>query len=165
MIFTVIASLLYTTVCFYSRHTKAVGLDCFADPRFFQKTEFSKFASEEIATQPVPVTTQGGVGSRCQPARATLRAAIATKHEPGQSPSKIVVSYGSTMHARGEVSAVVPLLRAAWIRWLSAGMSDAAAKLCFFAVLKGTAIRSGIGQFFVRPRKLGLRTGHFRIDR
>ena len=44
------------------------------------------------------------------------------------------------MHARGEVSAVVPLLKEAWIRWLSAMMSDAAAKLCFFAVLNGTAI-------------------------
>ena len=54
------------------------------------------------------------------------------------------------MHAHGEVSAVVPLLRAAWIRWLSAGMSDAAAKLCFFAVLNGTAISDPESVNFLR---------------
>ena len=45
--------------------------------------------------QPFPDTTIGGVGSRCQPARAIARAATAMKHEPGLSPLYRVVSYGS----------------------------------------------------------------------
>ena len=45
----------------------------------------------------VPVTLRGGVGSRCPPARAIVRAVTATKHEPGLSPSHCVVSYGSAL--------------------------------------------------------------------
>ena len=45
----------------------------------------------------VPVTTLGGVGSRCQQAHAIARAATATKHERGLSPLCCVVSYGSAM--------------------------------------------------------------------
>ena len=51
----------------------------------------------------------------------------------------LLVRISHCLHARGEVSAMVPALRAAWIRWLSAGISDAAAKL-FFGVLNGTTI-------------------------
>ena len=36
-------------------------------------------------------------GSQCQLARAVVRAATATKHEPGLSPSYLVESYGSAM--------------------------------------------------------------------
>ena len=51
--------------------------------------------SARRSPQSVPVTTQGGVGSRCQPAQAIAGAATATKHEPGMSPLHRVVSYGS----------------------------------------------------------------------
>ena len=89
----------------------------------------------------IPVTPQSGVGSRSPPARTVVRAVTATKHEPGLSLSYRVVSYGLALEvwaflvrlshcqrARSEVFAVVPLWRAAWIRWLSVVKSEAAAK-------------------------------------
>ena len=76
-----------------------------------------------------------------------MRAVTATKHEPRLPPSYRVVSYGSALEvwallqrARSEGLVVVPPQRAAWIRCLSAVISDAAAKHFFFAVLNGTAV-------------------------
>ena len=63
---------------------------------FSRETEFTKFVSAKIP-QSVPVTLQGGVGSRCRPTRAIVRAMTATKHEPGLSPSYRVVSYGPAL--------------------------------------------------------------------
>ena len=81
--------------------------------------------SARRSPQLVPFTPPGGVGSRCPPAHAVVRAATATKHEPGLSPSYRVVSYGSAMEVwallvrlsncqrpRSELFAVVPLWRA-----------------------------------------------------
>ena len=59
---------------------------------------FTKFVSEEIATAGA-VTNEGGIGSRCPPARAIVRAVTATKHEPGLSPLYRAVWYGSAMEA------------------------------------------------------------------
>ena len=57
----------------------------------------SRNLSARRSPQLVPSTTLGGVGSRRQPAHAIARAATATKHEPGLSPSCRVVSYGSAL--------------------------------------------------------------------
>ena len=138
--------------CF--RDTKTCGL-CFlhcCPP--FQGKRSSQSLSARRSPQLVPVSSRGGVGSRCQPAHAIARPETATKHEPGLSPLYRVVSYGSTrevwalplrllsryLRARGEAFAVVPLWRAARIRWISVVMSEAAAKAMFLAVLDGTSI-------------------------
>ena len=103
---------------------------------------FALIASSQIlpatrSPQLVPVKMQGGVGSLCLSARAVVRAVTAEKHEPGLSPLYRVVSCDSAMEAwallmrllshyqraRGVTFAVVPLLRAAWIRWLSVVIS------------------------------------------
>ena len=55
--------------------------------------------SARRSRQPVPVTPQSGVGSRCIAARALVRAVTATKHELGLSPSYRVVSYSPAMEA------------------------------------------------------------------
>ena len=114
----------------------------FALPSSFSGKQSSRNLSARRSPHLIPVTTLGGVGSRCQPAHAIARAVTATKHEPGLSPSRRVVSYGSAtevwallmrllshyQRARGEVFAMVALLRVAWIRWLS--VVEAAAKPC-----------------------------------
>ena len=64
---------------------------------FSQRKRVHANLSARRSPQLVPVTLQGGVGSRCQPARAVVRAVTATKHEPGLSPSCRVVSCGSAM--------------------------------------------------------------------
>ena len=76
--------------------------------------------------------------------RPVVRAVTAPKHEPGSLPSYRVVSYDSGLEvwallvrsshcqrARSELCAVVPFWRAAWIRWSSVVISEAAAKHCF----------------------------------
>ena len=103
--------------------------------------------------QLVPVTLQGGVGSRCQPARAVVRAVTATKHEPGLSPLHRVVSYGSAMEvwdllmrlshnqrARSEAFAGVPLQRAAVDPLTLSGDKRGRSKALCFAVLNGTSM-------------------------
>ena len=110
----------------------------------FPGKQSSRNLSARRSPQLVPVSARGGVGSRCPPARAVVRAATATKHELGLSPFDRVVSHCSAVdvwallvrlshcqRARSEVFAVVPLWRAAWTRWLSVVISEAVAKHCF----------------------------------
>ena len=92
----------------------------------FSGKQISQNLSGRRPPQLIPATLQGGVGSRCQPPRAVVRAVNATKHKPGLSPSYRVVSYGSAvevwalltrplshyMRARGATFAVVPHWRA-----------------------------------------------------
>ena len=61
---------------------------------FLARRSFQKLSAMS-SPQPAPVT--GGVGSRCLPARAIVRAVTATKHEPGLSPLYRVVSHGSVV--------------------------------------------------------------------
>ena len=119
-------------------------------PLFSRETEFTNFVSEEIA-QIVPVTTRGGVGSQCLPARAIVRAVTATKHDLGFSPSYRVVSNGSAM----EVWAFMVRLshhQRALGTWRGAAVASrmgplafsgdkrGRSKALFFAVLNGTSI-------------------------
>ena len=95
--------------------------------------------SARRSPQLVPVTLSGGVGPRCQPAHAVVRAVTATKHEPGLSPSYRVVSYGSAMEVWPSVRAARYLLwcrfcEAAWTRRLSVVTSDEAAAKHFFSL-------------------------------
>ena len=64
---------------------------------FSRERQISRNSSMRRSPQLVPVTPPGGDGSRCPPARAVVRAATATKHEPGLSPSYRVVSYGPAL--------------------------------------------------------------------
>ena len=57
----------------------------------FRETKSSQKLSVKRSPQLMPVTLQGGVGRFCPPARALVRAATATKHEPGSSPFFLVV--------------------------------------------------------------------------
>ena len=154
-----------------SRQNRVGGLVLCIDFLFFQGNRGHKICQREDRNSSCPVTLQGGVGSRCRPARAIVRAVTATKHEPGLSPLNRVVSYGSVMEvwalsmrllshyqrARSEVFAVVPLWRAALTRWLSVAIS--AAKLFFFrCAQRNNYYRSRTCQFFMRPRNLCLRT-------
>ena len=100
----------------------------------------------------VPITTLGSVGSRCQPASAFVRAATATKNEPGLSPSYRVVSYCSAMEVLPLV--VVFSLPACTQRSVCRGAASASrldplafsgdkrdrSKALFYAVLNGTSI-------------------------
>ena len=106
------------------------------EPTFFalisssSKRNGSQILSAKRSPQLVPVRTPGGVGSRCQPVRAIVRAVTATKHGPGLSSLHRVVSYVSAIEvwavlmrllshyqrARSEEFAVVPLKRAALTR-------------------------------------------------
>ena len=63
----------------------------------FPGKQSSQNLSAKRSPQLVPVTTPGGVGSRCLPAHAVVRAVTATKHELGLSPIYRFVSYGSAM--------------------------------------------------------------------
>ena len=76
-----------------------VAYDLCADCLVLQGNRVHKNLSARRSPQLVPVTMQGGVGSRCLPARAVMRAITATKHEPGLSPSYSGASYGSAMEA------------------------------------------------------------------
>ena len=143
-----------------------------------KETEFTKFVSEEIAT--ARVCHASGRRRIPMPAsRSIVHAVTATKHEPRLSPSDRVVSCGSALEVRAlpmrllshsqcagsEVFSVVPLQRAAWIRWPSALMSAAAAKLFFCCAQRNSHLRSRTSQIHERPRELGLRRSHFRVDR
>ena len=75
----------------------------------FPGKQSSRSLSARRSPQLAPVTLHGGVGSRCPPARAIVRAVTATKHEPGLSPSYRVVSYGSAMEVRALHGEVVSL--------------------------------------------------------
>ena len=99
----------------------------------FSEKQSVRNVSARRSLQLVPVTPQSGVGSQCPPARAVVRA----------------VSYGSALEfcalqvrlshcrrARSEAFAVVLLYRAAWMRWLSAVIIEAAAVHCFMLCLK-----------------------------
>ena len=115
---------------------------------FSSETKFTKIVSEEIATPRSRHTSRRRripmLASPRRRARCDRRAVTATKHEPGLWPACRVVSNGSAMEvwvlwmrllshyqrARGEVFAVVPLLRAAFSCWLSVVRREAAAKLC-----------------------------------
>ena len=151
---------------------------------FSRETKFTHNLSARRSPQLVPVNRpQDGVGSRCPPARAVVRAANATKHEPGLSPSYRVVSYGSALeawalpmrlllhlitsvHSAKYLFAVVPLWRAAWIRWPSVVKCAACNKALFFAVLNGTSISDPEPvNFSCDPEELGLRTSHSRVNR
>ena len=93
---------------------------------FFREKQSSRNLSKKRSPQLVPVTPRGGVGSRCPPAHAIVRAVTTTKHEPGLSLSCRDVSCGSAMEvwallvrlshcqrARSKIFTVVPLWRAA----------------------------------------------------
>ena len=89
MIFLMLAQLVLAIVHGISRDIK-VGGPCFCiTVLFFLEKESSRNLSARRSPH--------GVGSRCQPARALVRAVTATKHEPGLSPSCRVVSCGSAM--------------------------------------------------------------------
>ena len=62
----------------------------------------------------VPLTLQSGVGSRCPPVRAVVRAVTATKHEPGLSPVNRVVLYSSALEAW---AVLVRLSQTQYLRW------------------------------------------------
>ena len=106
-------------------------------PLFPEKQSLRNLSARR-SPQHVPVTTPGRVGSRCQPAHAIERAATATKHEPGLSPSCRVVSYGSAMDVWALIVSPPACTRrnicrgarwrAAWFRWLTVVISEAAAK-------------------------------------
>ena len=64
----------------------------FALLSFFPRRQSSRNLSAKRSLPLIPVTTLSGVGSRCQPAHATVRAATATKHELGLSHLNRVVS-------------------------------------------------------------------------
>ena len=89
--------------------------------------------STRRSPQLVPVTTPDAVGSRCQPAPAVVRAVTATKHELGLSRTAQQWKFGLLVRknyyqcARSEVLALLPRWRAAWTRWLSVVISEAAA--------------------------------------
>ena len=133
---------------------------------FSRETYFTKFVSDEIAT------TRSRRTSRRRPVpmpASPLRRARCNRHEPGLSPSYRVLSYGSDMEvwaflarlshcwrARSEVFAVEPLQRAAWTRWPSVVMSQAAAKHCFRCAKRNIHV----SLFFMRPGQLGLQTCH-----
>ena len=162
-----------------SRQIRAGG------PRSLHRIPLSpkKQSSQKLSARRSPqlvLATLQGVGSRCQPAHAVVRAATATKHEPGLSPSNRVVSYGSAMEvwallmrllsryqrARSEVFAVVPLWRPALTRWLSVAMCAAAAKLFFsLCARRNTYCRTRTCQFFRRPSELSPRTKWLRDNR
>ena len=87
----------------------------------------------------------------CRPQSCCL-----ARHSNGGLETLLVRLLSHCQRARSEVFAVVPLQRAAWIRWLSVVISAAAAKHCFIAVLNGTSTTDpDTSQFFVRPLRTG----------
>ena len=107
---------------------------------FSREKEFTKFVSEEDRHSPFP--------SHCKAARIPMpagprRRARCDRHEARAefvafiSCCLVRPSNGGPgplshcQRARSEVFAVVPLQRAAWTRWLSVVISEAAAKHCF----------------------------------
>ena len=98
VIFMMLAQLVITTGHGSSRGIK-VGDPClfFCTDVLFREKQSSRNLSARRSPQLVLLAPRGGVGSRCPPARAIVRAVTATKHEPGLSPSYRVVSYGSAL--------------------------------------------------------------------
>ena len=144
----------------------------------FPRKQSSRNLSARRSPQLVPVTTPGGVGSRCQPKPSCALPAASTQHEWGLSSLNRVVSCGSAMEvwalqmrlshylrARGAVSAVVPRWRAAWTRWLSVGISEAAAKHCFSLCSTEHPFQIQNLSIFHATQRTGPTTSHLRGNR
>ena len=86
-----IASLVYTTVCFYSRHTKAVGLKIFADLCLFQENGVFKICERGDCHSTFPSQLKAGSDpDASQPAPSyALQSPRSTSWE---SRSKILLS-------------------------------------------------------------------------
>ena len=91
----VVAQLGFVTVNAVFLRVEVSGLCSFRSLPRFPENQISQKSLAKRSPELVPVTVQGGVGSRCLPARAVVRAVTATKHELGLPPSSRVVSCGS----------------------------------------------------------------------
>ena len=153
LIFRILAQLVLATVHGSSRDIKVGGPCCRIDVLFFPRNRVYEICRRGDRHSPCPSTTQGGAGSRCPPAHAIVRAAIATKREPGLSSSYRVVSYGSPMEVWALLvrSLSLPAYTQRSIRrgaalasrldpLASSGGEHGRCKTQFFAVLNGTAI-------------------------
>ena len=158
MIFTMIASLVYTTVCYYCCHTKAVGLNCFAHPRFFQENGVFKICerrdcdSPSDASQPALLSPRSRAGIVAFIYCCLVRLNDGGLGAPGENVSLPACTRGSI--CRG----------AALIRWLSA-RSDTAAELCFSPCSTEEPPQILNRSIFRATQKTELMESHFRVDR
>ena len=88
----------------------------------------------------MPITFRGGVGSRCLPICAIVRAVTVTKHEPGVFPLTsccLVRLTNGLLGPLDDIALSLPAKYLPWCRssvltlWLSGAISAAAAKLFF----------------------------------
>ena len=132
---------------------------CFAfDVLFSQRTEFTKFVSEQIATAhsrhtsrrrriPMPASSRRRAHCNRYEARVRIVALISCcLVRLSNGGLDFLVTLSHCQRVRSEVFALVPLQRAASTRWLSVVISEAAAKRCFSLCLTC--------QFLMRPRDL-----------
>ena len=127
--------------------SKWVAIVLCIDVLFPRETEFTKFVSEEIATDTsrrrrilMPASPRRRARCDRHEARAGNVALMSCcLVRLSNEVWAFLVKLSHYQRAQRELFAVVPLLRAAWIHWLSVVISEAAAKH-FFGVLNGTSI-------------------------
>ena len=139
-----------------------------------RETQFTKFVGEEIATAhsrhssrrcriPMPASPRHRTRCNRHEARAGIVALVSCcLARLSNGGLGFLMRLSHYQRARGEVFAVLPLWRAAWIRWLPVVISEAAAMHCFSHVPNGTSMSDPEPvNIFMRCSELGLRTNPF----
>ena len=138
---------------------------------FSRETDVTKFVSKEIATDTsrrrrIPMPASPRRRARCDRHEARAGNVALMSCCLVQLSNEVwafLVKLSHYQRAQREVFAVVPLLRAAWIHWLSVVISEAAAK--HFSVCSTEHPFQIQNVNFYRARELGLRTSHIGFDR